>query len=87
MKVLFSKRAKDDYEKLKQGDSAVFKKALKLLKIISKNPHQNPPSFEKLSGDLKGAYSRRLNKQHRLVYRVFEDLEEVWVISMWSHYE
>jgi len=84
MKILFTKQAQKDYEKLK-NNRALFKKAILLLEIISKNPYQNPPNYEKLCGELQGAYSRRINKQHRLVYRIVED--EIWVISMWTHYE
>ena len=84
MKILFTKQSQKDYEKLK-NNKALFKKAAMLLQIISKNPYQNPPSYEKLCGELQGAYSRRINRQHRIVYRVVEN--EVWVISMWTHYE
>jgi len=84
MGILFTKQAQKDYEKLR-NNKVLFKKALMLLKIVAENPYQNPPSYEKLCGELQGAYSRRINKQHRLVYRVVED--EVWVISMWTHYE
>ena len=83
-KILFSKQAQKDYEKLK-NNKALFKKALMLLNIISENPYQNPPTYEKLLGELQGAYSRRINNQHRLVYRIVEN--EIWIISMWTHYE
>lgn len=62
-------------------------KAKELLEIISKNPYQNPPPYEKLVGDLAGAYSRRINIQHRLVYQVLETEKIVKVLRMWSHYE
>ena len=62
-------------------------KAEKLLGIQSKNPFQTPPPFEKLIGDLSGAYSRRINIQHRLVYQVLEEIRTVKVIRMWTHYE
>ncbi|KAF5425536.1 Toxin component of the Txe-Axe toxin-antitoxin module, partial [Candidatus Methanomarinus sp.] len=62
-------------------------KAEKLLNILSENPYQTPPSFEKLTGDLSGAYSRRINIQHRLVYQILVDEKVVKVIRMWSHYE
>jgi Txe/YoeB family toxin of toxin-antitoxin system len=81
------------YTKLAQKDamklvSANLKdKARELLKIISENPYQNPPPYEKLVGDLIGAYSRRINIQHRLVYQVLEDAKTVKVLRMWSHYE
>jgi len=58
-----------------------------LLDLLSKNPYQNPPSYEKLLGDLAGAYSRRINIQHRLVYQVLEEEKIVKVIRMWTHYE
>jgi Txe/YoeB family toxin of toxin-antitoxin system len=62
-------------------------KAQKLLAIIAENPYQNPPPCEKLVGDLAGAYSRRINIQHRLVYQVLEDARTVKVLRMWTHYE
>jgi len=58
-----------------------------LLDILRKNPYQTPPPFEKLLGDLSGAYSRRINIQHRLVYQILDDEKVVKVISMWTHYE
>ncbi len=62
-------------------------KAKKLIEILKENPFQNPPSYEKLSGDMATAYSRRINLQHRLVYQVFEEEKIVKIISMWTHYE
>ena len=62
-------------------------KALLLLEIISQNPFQNPPPYEKLIGDLAGAYSRRINIQHRLVYQVLEAEKIVKVLRLWTHYE
>jgi Txe/YoeB family toxin of toxin-antitoxin system len=59
----------------------------KLLSVIKENPFQNPPSYEKLVGDLNGAFSRRINIQHRLVYQVLADEKVVKVIRMWTHYE
>ncbi|MEG2377173.1 MAG: Txe/YoeB family addiction module toxin [Clostridia bacterium] len=61
--------------------------AKSLIAVLKQNPFQNPPPYEKLIGDLKQAYSRRINSQHRLVYRVYEDEKIVKIISMWSHYE
>ena len=58
----------------------------KLLNLMAKNPFQNPPSYEKLLGDLKDYYSRRINIKHRLVYKVYEDIKTIVVHSMWSHY-
>jgi len=57
------------------------------LKILKENPYQTPPAYEKLVGDLSGAYSRRINLQHRLVYQIYEELETIKVIRMWTHYE
>lgn len=62
-------------------------KAKKLIEILKENPFQNPLSYEKLSGDMATAYSRRINLQHRLVYQVFEEEKIVKIISMWTHYE
>ena len=62
-------------------------KAEKLLEILSENPFQTPPPFEKLIGDLSGAYSRRITIQHRLVYQVLQEMKTVKVIRMWTHYE
>ena len=58
-----------------------------LIEIIKKNPYQTPPSYEVLVGDMKGYFSRRINKQHRLVYEVVEEKKEIRIISMWTHYE
>lgn len=83
--VRFSKNAEKDKKLFKQA--GLEEKAKKLLDILREDPFQNPPSYEKLVGDLKGYYSRRINLQHRLVYKV--DLEEkiVEVRAMWTHYE
>lgn len=62
-------------------------KAKELLKIIQENPFQNPPPYEKLIGDLKGMYSRRINIQHRMVYEVLKEDKEIIILRMWSHYE
>jgi toxin YoeB len=62
-------------------------KAQQLLEIISENPYQNPPPFEKLLGDLSGAYSRRINIQHRLVYQILKTEKTIKIIRMWTHYE
>ena len=79
------KQAQRDAKKIKS--SGLKEKAEELLKIIEKNPYQNPPAYEKLLGDLSGAISRRTNIQHRLVYQVLEDIKIVKVIRMWTHYE
>lgn len=83
--VLFTKNAEKDKSKLKAV--GLEKKAKSLLILLSENPFQVPPSYEKLVGDLNGYYSRRINIQHRLVYRVDSQKNIVIVHSMWSHYE
>ena len=83
--VLFTKNAEKDKPKLKAA--GLEKKAKSLLILLSENPFQAPPSYEKLVGDLNGYYSRRINSQHRLVYRVDSQKNIVIVHSMWSHYE
>lgn len=83
--VKLSKRAQKDLQKLKQN--GLSKKVKSLVDIMKENPWQNPPPYEKLVGDLNGFYSRRINVQHRLVYKVFEDEKVVAIYSMWTHYE
>jgi len=83
--VRFTHNAEKDKKLLKQA--GLESKAKKLLDVLSVNPYQNPPSYEKLSGDLTGYYSRKINIQHRLVYRVDENNHTVIVHAMWSHYE
>lgn len=83
--IVYTNQAKRDAKKLSR--SGLKPQAQKLLSILKENPYQNPPSYEKLVGDLSGAYSRRINIQHRLVYQVLEDIHTVKVIRMWSHYE
>ena len=83
--VLFTKNAEKDKPKLKAA--GLEKKAKSLLVLLSENPFQVPPSYEKPVGDLNGYYSRRINIQHRLVYRVDSQKNIVIVHSMWSHYE
>ena len=83
--IVFTNPAKRDAKKLSR--SGLKPQAQKLLDILKENPYQNPPPYEKLVGDLAGAYSRRINIQHRLVYQVLEDIHTVKVIRMWSHYE
>ncbi|MEA2109027.1 MAG: Txe/YoeB family addiction module toxin [Pseudomonadota bacterium] len=84
-KLLFTKQAQKDARKLTHA--GLKSKARKLLEIISENPFQNPPPYEKLIGDLAGAYSRRINIQHRLVYQVFQKEKIVKIIRLWTHYE
>lgn len=83
--LVFTKHAQKDAEKL--TSAGLKEKAKSLLAILSENPFQNPPAYEKLIGDLAGAYSRRINIQHRLVYQVLEEQRVVKVLRMWSHYE
>jgi toxin YoeB len=83
--LIFAKHAQKDAQKL--AASGLKTKALELLAIVKANPFQNPPPYEKLVGDLSGAYSRRINIQHRLVYEVLESDKTIKVLRMWSHYE
>ena len=83
--VVFTKQAQRDAKKL--SASGLRPKAETLLKILERNPFQNPPPFEKLVGDLEGAYSRRINIKHRLVYQVLSGMRTVKVIRLWTHYE
>ncbi|MCI6329887.1 MAG: Txe/YoeB family addiction module toxin [Erysipelotrichaceae bacterium] len=81
--IKFTKNAEKDKKLIKSA--GLEERVKKLLNLIAKNPFQNPPSYEKLVGDLQGYYSRRINLQHRLVYKVYEDINTVVVHSMWSH--
>lgn len=83
-KILYSKLALKDAKKLTSAN--LDKKAKELIKIIRKDPFQNPPPYEKLVGNLNGSYSRRINIQHRLIYEVREDEKKVRISRMWSHY-
>jgi toxin YoeB len=83
--LLFSKQAQKDATKL--AAAGLKSKAKSLLDIIAANPFQTPPPCEKLVGDLQGAYSRRINIQHRLVYQAIEDTREVRVLRLWTHYD
>ena len=82
--IKFTKNAEKDKKLIKSA--GLEERVKKLLNLIAKNPFQNPPSYEKLVGDLQGYYSRRINLQHRLVYKVYEDINTVVVHSMWSRY-
>ena len=84
-RIVYTKQAQKDAKKI--ATAGLKPKAEKLLDLLSKNPFQTPPPFEKLVGDLSGAYSRRINIQHRLVYQVLEKIRTVKVIRMWTHYE
>lgn len=83
--VVYSKQAQKDAKKL--AAAGLRAKAENLLRILSNDPYQNPPPFEKLVGDLEGAYSRRINFQHRLVYEIFTSERIVRILRMWTHYE
>lgn len=83
--IVYTKRAKNDIPRLKTAK--LEKKAKALIDLIRQNPYQIPPSYEKLQGDFKGAYSRRINVKHRLVYEVLEEEKIVKIISLWTHYE
>ena len=83
--LIYTNQAKKDARKLKNTPFA--QKAKQLLEIIRENPFQDPPPFESLVGDLKGAYSRRINIQHRLVYSVNETAKTIKVLRLWSHYD
>jgi toxin YoeB len=83
--LVYTKQAQKDAKKL--AASGLKNKAQSLLKIIKNDPFQRPPSYEKLVGDLSGAYSRRINIQHRLVYQVYEKEHTIKVIRLWTHYE
>ena len=84
-KVVYTKQAQKDAKKL--ASSGLKSKAEILIDILKEDPYQSPPSFEKLIGDLSGAYSRRINIQRRLVYQVSESEKMVKVLRLWSHYE
>lgn len=84
-KIVYTKKSIKDIKNLKA--SGIDKKAKMLVELIKQNPYQTPPSYEKLQGELKGAYSRRINIQHHLVYEVYEKEKTIKIISLWSHYE
>jgi toxin YoeB len=83
--LYYTKQAQKDARKL--ASSGLNNKAQELLTIMKADPFQNPPPYEKLVGDLSGAYSRRINIQHRVVYQVLEKEKSVKVLRLWSHYE
>ncbi len=85
--VLFTKQAQKDARRLASASPALKQKAQALLDLLAADPYQQPPPYEALVGDLRGACSRRINIQHRLVYQVVEDLRVVKVLRMWSHYD
>ncbi|ABY93529.1 MULTISPECIES: Txe/YoeB family addiction module toxin [Clostridia] len=84
-KLKFSKYALKDAKKLEA--CGLDKKAKEILKILKENPHQNPPPYEKLKGDLQGKLSRRINIQHRIIYEILEDEHIIKMYRMWTHYE
>lgn len=84
-KLVFTKQAQKDSKKL--FSAGLKSRAERLLKILEDNPYQTPPPYEKLVGDLSGAYSRRINIHHRVVYQILDDIKVVKVIRMWTHYE
>lgn len=83
--IVFTKQAQKDAKKL--ASAGLKPKVQKLLEIIRENPFQNPPPYEKLIGDLVGAYSRRINIHHRLVYQVYQQERIIKVLRLWTHYE
>ena len=83
--LYYTRQARKDAKKL--ASAGLKERAEELLDIIRGNPYRNPPPYEKLTGDLTGAYSRRINIQHRLVYQVLEDERAVKVLRLWTHYE
>tara|TARA_B100000378_G_scaffold13978_1_gene11433 strand:- start:1475 stop:1738 length:264 start_codon:yes stop_codon:yes gene_type:complete len=84
-KLVYTRQAQKDARKL--ASSGLKPKAQELLELLSEDPYRKPPPFEKLVGDLAGAYSRRINIQHRLVYQVLDEARVVKVLRLWSHYE
>jgi toxin YoeB len=84
-RLVYTKQAQKDAKKL--AASGLKEKAHAIIEILQVNPFQTPPSYEKLIGDLAGAYSRRINIQHRLIYQVLYDKEVVKIIRMWTHYK
>jgi Txe/YoeB family toxin of toxin-antitoxin system len=84
-RVVFTRQAKKDARNL--GAAGLGRKAQELLEILRADPFQSPPPFEKLGGELAGMYSRRINRQHRLVYEIYPEEHAIKVLSLWSHYE
>ena len=84
-KIVYRKQTLKDIPKLKSSGLDV--KVKSLIEIIKNDPFQTPPTYEKLIGDLEGAYTRRINIQHRLVYQVYKKEKTIKILSMWSHYE
>jgi len=84
-RVIYTKHALKDAKKISQSN--LKKRTQELLSLLEQDPFQNPPQFERLVGDLEGAYSRRINIQHRLIYQVLHEEKIVKVLRMWTHYE
>ncbi|OIO91444.1 MAG: toxin of toxin-antitoxin system [Anaerolineae bacterium CG2_30_64_16] len=84
-RLIYTRQAQKDARKL--AAAGLKEKAVALLKILESNPYQTPPPYEKLVGDLSGAYSRRINIHHRLVYQVLKEERSVKIIRLWTHYE
>lgn len=84
-KLVYTRQAQKDAKKLKAA--GLKPQTLKLLEVLKENPFKRPPRYEKLVGDLSGAYSRRINIQHRLVYQIFKEKKVIKIIRMWTHYE
>ena len=84
-RILYTKQAQKDAKRL--ASAGLKERTQGLLRVLENDPFQSPPPFEKLVGDLRGAYSRRINIQHRLVYQVLEDERIVKVLRMWTHYD
>ncbi len=84
-RIVYTRQAQKDAKKLARSN--LKEKALEILSLLEQDPYQNPPQFEKLVGDLEGAYSRRINIQHRLVYQVLEEVRVVKILRLWTHYE
>ncbi|MCX5912973.1 MAG: Txe/YoeB family addiction module toxin [Deltaproteobacteria bacterium] len=84
-RIVFTRQAQKDARKI--AASGLREKVENLFALLSEDPFKSPPPYEKLVGDLSGAYSRRINIQHRLVYQVLEDIETVKIVRMWTHYE
>lgn len=83
--IFFTERATNDIPKLKS--MGLDDKAKALIEVIKENPYRTPPPYEKLQGNLQGAYSRRINLKHRLVYEVFEEKMAIKIIGLWTHYD
>jgi len=83
--LVYTRQARIDGKKI--VSSGLKPKTDKLLKILENNPYQTPPPYEMLVGDLRGAYSRRINIQHRLIYQILDNIHTVKIIRMWTHYE